>query len=67
MLPLQIKRQRYSSIDDKQLLRTHIDRLPLDKQREFVATALQLIAERTGMSDAEVKASFRLTRQDVKQ
>jgi hypothetical protein len=67
MLPLQIKRQRYSSIHDKQLLRTHIDGLPLDKQREFVATALQLIAERTNMSDAEVKASFRLTRQDVKQ
>lgn len=67
MLNLLIKRQRYFNVDHKQALRAHIDQLPLDKQREFVATAFQLIAERTGMSEAKTRASYQQSRQDVKQ
>jgi hypothetical protein len=67
MLLLQIKRQRATTVDPKQVLRAHIDQLPLDKQREFVATAFQLIAKRTGISDAEIKASSQQARHDVKQ
>ncbi len=56
MLPLQIKRQRDTTVDSKQALRAHVDRLPSDKQREFIAVAFQLIGERTGMRAAEIKA-----------
>jgi hypothetical protein len=64
---LQIKRQCNTTVDPKQVLRAHIDQLPLYKQREFVATAFQLIAERTGMSDAEIRASYQQARHDVQQ
>lgn len=43
--------KRYGFVDPKQQLRAHIDQLPLDKQREFVTTALQLIVQRTMTSD----------------
>jgi hypothetical protein len=54
MCPLKIKRQPDTNVDPKQALRAHIDQLPPEKQREFVASALQLIAKRTAMSDAKV-------------
>ena len=60
MLPLQIRRQRDTNVDPKQVLRAHIDQLPLGKQREFVATAFQLIAERSKLNEAESRASTRV-------
>ncbi len=57
MSPLQIKRQRDTNVDPKQVLRAHVDQLPVEKQREFVASAFQLIAERTGTREAEIRAS----------
>jgi hypothetical protein len=59
MLPLQIKRHRYTNVDPKKELRAHIARLPVAKQREFVLSAFQLIAKRTGMSEAEMEAKYR--------
>jgi hypothetical protein len=53
MLPLKIKRQRDSEVDPKQVLRAHVEGLSRDKQREFIAFALQLIAERANMIEAE--------------
>jgi hypothetical protein len=67
MLPLKIKRQRDTEVDPKQVLRAHVDRLPPDKQREFIAVAFQLIAKRTDMSEPETRASYHQFRQDVKQ
>jgi hypothetical protein len=58
MLPLQIKRQRSSNVDHKQVLRAYVDQLPLDKQREFVSLAFQLIAARSGMSQVEMSTSY---------
>ncbi len=52
---LQIKRQRTTDVDPKQLLRAHVDQLPLEKQRAFVAAAFQLIAARTDTSDAMMR------------
>ncbi len=60
MLPLQIKRQRDTNVDPKQVLRAHIDQLSLDRQREFVAIAFQLIAARSNMSEAESRTSTRV-------
>jgi hypothetical protein len=50
MLPLQIKRHIEPNVDPKQLLRSHIDQLPIEKQREFVATAFQLLGDRIDLS-----------------
>jgi hypothetical protein len=55
MSSLQIKRKHDTNDDPKQVLRAHIDRLPPEKQREFIASALQLMAERTRMSEAKIK------------
>ncbi len=57
MLPLQIKRQRATNVDPKQLLRAHIDQLPIEKQHEFITLAFRLIAERTDKHEAERRAS----------
>jgi hypothetical protein len=67
MSVLQIKRQLDPNVDPKQVLRTYVDQLPPDKQREFIASAFQLIAERTGMSDAEIRTNYQQLRQDTKQ
>ena len=53
MLPLPTKRLRATPVDPKQVLRAHIDQLSADKQREFIASAFQLIAARTAKRDAE--------------
>ena len=58
MLPLQIKRQRSTKADPKEVLRAHVDRLPPDKQREFIASAFQLIAKRSDMNQAEIQARY---------
>lgn len=60
MPPLQIKRQRDTDVDPKQVLRAHINQLPPEKQREFIASALQLIAERTSMGEAKVRTKPRV-------
>jgi len=65
MLPLQIKRQRDTEVDPKQVLRAYVNQLPPHKQREFIASAFQLIAERTGMNEAETRTSYQQSRQDV--
>lgn len=67
MRPLQIKHQRNTEVDPKQALRAHVDRLPPNKQREFITSAFQLIAKRTSMSEAEIGARYGQLRQDVKQ
>jgi hypothetical protein len=67
MSPLQIKRQRNANVDPKQVLRAHIDQLPVEKQREFITSAFQLMAERTRISEANTGASYQRFRQDVKQ
>jgi hypothetical protein len=64
---LQIKRQLDPNIDPKQVLRTYVDQLPPDKQREFITLAFQLIAERTSMPDAEIQANLQHPRQGIKQ
>jgi len=46
MLPLKITRRRDASVDSKQLLRTCVDELSVDQQREFVLMAVQLIIAR---------------------
>ncbi len=56
MNTLKIKRQSVTNVDPKQALRAHVDLLPPQKQREFVASALQLIAKRTATSEAKVGA-----------
>ncbi len=60
MFSLQIKRQRNTNVDPKQVLRAHIDQLPLGRQREFVAIAFQMIAARPNMSEAESRTSTRV-------
>jgi hypothetical protein len=46
MLPLQIKRRVTSEVDPKQLLRAHVEQMPIEKQLEFVETALELLGNR---------------------
>jgi hypothetical protein len=46
MLALQINRHRRSNMTPKQALRAHFDRMSPEKRREFIDSALQLIAER---------------------
>jgi hypothetical protein len=60
MLPLQPKRLCDTSVDPKQVLRAHIDQLPLERQREFVITAFQLIAARPNMGETEGRTSTRV-------
>lgn len=60
MLPLQIKRHLNTNVDPKQVLRAHIDQLPLGRQREFVAIAFQLIAARPNTNEAESSTSIRV-------
>jgi hypothetical protein len=58
MLPLQSKHQHVTEVDPKELLRAHVYQLPPDKQREFVAVALQLIAKRFGMNEAAIMVRY---------
>jgi hypothetical protein len=64
---LQIKRQLDPNVDPKQVLRKYVDQLPPDKQREFIASAFQLIDERTRMSNVEIRANYQQPRQGIKQ
>ena len=50
MHTLQIKRSTDSEVDQKQALRAHIEQLPVEKQREFVAAAFQLLGDRIDLS-----------------
>lgn len=49
MLALQIKRCQ-EDVDPKQALRAHVEQLPVEKQQEFVAAALQLLGNRIDLS-----------------
>jgi hypothetical protein len=64
---LQIKRKLDPNVDPKQVLRKYVDQLPPDKQREFIASAFQLITKRTSMHDAEIRANYQQSRHDIKQ
>jgi hypothetical protein len=67
MTPLLIKRQRKPEIDAKQLLRAHVEQLPVDKQREFIAAAFQLLGRRNNREEAEIGFGYGQLRQEVKQ
>ncbi len=60
MVTLQIKRHADPNIDAKQLLRAHIDQLPIEKQHEFIAAAFQLLGDRIDISDAEFTPKSKL-------
>jgi hypothetical protein len=66
MSTLRIRRQRCNVADPKKILRAHIDQLPLEKQRDFVLTALQLIAERTNLQQDMSIGGYHPIRQDIK-
>ena len=46
MLSVQIKRRQMNDVDAKQVLRAHVEQMPIEKQREFVAEALRLMGRR---------------------
>lgn len=50
MPALQITRRLETDVDPKQLLRAHVDQLPVEQQREFVAAAFQLLGDRIDLS-----------------
>jgi hypothetical protein len=50
MLPLQIKRHVDPNVDPKQLLRAHVEQLPVEQQREFIEAAFQLLGDRIDLS-----------------
>jgi hypothetical protein len=54
MFALAINRNRTTKLSPKELLRHHIDALSLDQQWEFIASALQLMAARPQLRQAEV-------------
>lgn len=51
--------RRHSYLHSKEALRVHVNQLSLDKQREFVAVALQLIAERPQYTEPEINPDYR--------
>jgi hypothetical protein len=59
MHPLQIKRSRNTSNDPRKNLRAHVDQLPIEQQREFVALAFQLIVARLDASNARDRTGHR--------
>jgi hypothetical protein len=66
MYVLQTNR-RHADIIAKQVLRAHVDQLPPAKKREFIAVAFELIAKRTRMSEAEMRARYGPLVHSVKQ
>jgi hypothetical protein len=50
MNTLRINRSLDSNVDPKQLLRAHVEQLPVEKQREFVEAAFQLMGDRIDLS-----------------
>ncbi len=56
MSPLHIKRQRNTNVDPKQVLRAHVNQLPMEKQQAFIASAFQLIAARDGTNEAKIRS-----------
>ena len=50
METLRIKRSLETDVDPKQLLRAHVEQLPVEKQQEFVAAAFQLLGDRIDLS-----------------
>jgi hypothetical protein len=58
MFALQINRHSTAHLSPKEALRTHVDQLSPAQQREFIAAALQLIATRAMMDEAEAIADY---------
>jgi hypothetical protein len=58
MLALQINRHHTGNLSDKEALRAHVEQMSPDKKREFVAAALQLLAARTLLDEAEDQAFY---------
>lgn len=54
MQSLRIKRSADTNIDPKQLLRAHVEQLPVEKQIEFIAAAFQLMGDRIDLSKVEM-------------
>jgi hypothetical protein len=56
MLSLRIKRSLNTDtdVDPKQLLRAQVEQWPVEMQREFVAAAYQLLADRIDLSKVEM-------------
>jgi hypothetical protein len=50
MQPLLIKRRLETNDDPKQLLRAQVEQWPIEKQREFVEAAFQLLGDRIDLS-----------------
>jgi hypothetical protein len=50
---------RRNDVESKEALRAHVDQLSPDKQREFVAVALQLISERFHYREPEIHPNYR--------
>lgn len=59
MPALHVPYRRYNYLDTKEALRVHVDHLSLDKQREFVAVALQLMADRPQYTEPEINPDYR--------
>lgn len=70
MRDLQTTPQLADHLSPKDALRAHVDHLPLDKQYEFVLTALNLIAQRPSSSSSPSavgnRASYQLALQNRK-
>jgi len=60
MVTLQIKRHTDPNVDPKQLLRAHVDKLPIEKQYEFIAAACQLLGDRIDINDDEFTPKSKL-------
>ena len=50
MNTLRINRSLGTEVDPKQALRAHVDQMPIEKQRDFVAAAFQLLGDRIDLS-----------------
>lgn len=61
MQTLQIKRTTDPNLDPKQALRAHVDSMPIEQQREFVAAAFQLLGDRIDLSKIARKNAEKLS------
>jgi len=54
MHSLRINRHTDPNLDPKQLLRAHVEQMPIEKQVEFVIAAFQLMADRIDLGEVEL-------------
>lgn len=60
MMPVRIKRTLASEVDPKAALRAQVEQMPVEKQREFVMAAFQLLGDRIDLSKFESKVDSKL-------